>query len=68
MPTYTTNYNIPKPVPGADADTWGAGLNTGMDIIDTQLAGRVTTASLGSKRGDVLDDADFSEPCGGVDG
>ena len=48
MPTYTTNYNIPKPVPGADADTWGAGLNTGMDIIDTQLAGRVTTASLGA--------------------
>lgn len=46
MPTFTSNYSIPKPVPGADADSWGAALNSGMDIIDTQLAGRVTTASL----------------------
>ena len=46
MPTYTPNYALPKAVPGADADIWGAAINSGFDIIDTQLAGRVTTASL----------------------
>lgn len=39
MPTYTTNYDIPKPLVNSavDQDLWGDELNDGMDIIDTQL-------------------------------
>lgn len=48
MPTYTTNYSIPKPTVGADTDTWGGSLNSGMDIIDTALAAKVSTSSLGT--------------------
>ena len=37
MATTTTNYNLNKPTPGGDTDTWGDLLNTSMDIIDTQM-------------------------------
>lgn len=39
MPTYTPNYDLPKPNVNSadDEDQWGDQLNEGMDIIDTQL-------------------------------
>lgn len=39
MPSYTTNYNIPKPNVNSadDEDLWGDQLNDGMDLIDTQM-------------------------------
>lgn len=48
MPTYTTNYSIPKPTVGADTDTWGGSLNSGMDIIDSTLAAKLSTSALGT--------------------
>lgn len=46
MPTYTTNYNIPKPLVNdpQDEDLWGDYLNDGMDIIDSTL-NAIATAS-----------------------
>lgn len=40
MPTYTTNYNIPKPLVNdpQDEDLWGDYLNDGLDIIDSTMA------------------------------
>lgn len=39
MPTFTTNYDIPKPNVNSadDEDLWGDQLNAGMDIIDQQM-------------------------------
>jgi len=37
MPTFTTNYNLDKPTPGGDDDSWGASLNAAMDKIDAAL-------------------------------
>jgi len=39
MPTFTTNYNLPKPNVNSadDEDLWGDQLNDGMDLIDAQL-------------------------------
>jgi len=37
MPTFTTNYNLDKPVPGGDDDSWGASLNAALDKIDAAL-------------------------------
>jgi len=39
MPTFTTNYNLPKPNVNSadDEDLWGGQLNDGMDLIDAQL-------------------------------
>jgi hypothetical protein len=39
MPTYTTNYSLPKPNVNSadDEDLWGDQLNDGMDLIDTQM-------------------------------
>ena len=45
MPTYTSNYSIPKPTNNGDATVWGTYLNSGMDIIDGQLYTATTTAN-----------------------
>lgn len=39
MPTYTTNYNLAKPLVNSavDQDLWGNELNSDMDIIDTTM-------------------------------
>jgi len=39
MPTFTTNYSLPKPNVNSadDEDLWGAQLNDGIDLIDTQM-------------------------------
>lgn len=42
--TPTTNYAWVKPTPGADADTWGATLNTDLDGIDSTVFGMLPKA------------------------
>ena len=39
MPTYTSNYNLAKPLVNSavDQDLWGDELNSNMDIIDTTI-------------------------------
>lgn len=39
MPTYTTNYNLAKPLVNSavDQDVWGNELNSDMDIIDSTM-------------------------------
>jgi len=39
MPTYTSNYNLAKPLVNSavDQDLWGVELNSNMDIIDTTI-------------------------------
>lgn len=39
MPTYTTNYNLAKPLinSAVDQDLWGDELNSDMDIIDSTM-------------------------------
>jgi hypothetical protein len=45
MPTYTSNYSIPKPTNNGDATTWGTYLNSGMDIIDSTVKSVSTVAN-----------------------
>ncbi len=50
MPTFTTNYNLAKPLVNnpVDQDLWGDQLNSNMDIIDTTLkaaSGQVRSTS-----------------------
>ena len=39
MPTFTTNYNLAKPLVNSavDQDLWGTELNSDLDIIDTTM-------------------------------
>jgi hypothetical protein len=40
--TYTTNSGIEKPGSGEQSGTWGATINTNMDIVDTLVSGFVS--------------------------
>lgn len=48
--TYTVNLCMPKPTPGdpASANTWGALLNTGADIVDRATQGVLTLSVAGA--------------------
>ena len=35
--TVTANYNLLKPIPFEEEDTWGPILNTNWDKVDTQM-------------------------------
>ena len=53
--TTTTNYGLTKPEVGASADTWGAKVNTDMDLIDTQMKANATAIlSAGVPSGTVM--------------
>ena len=45
MSTLTPNYDLIKPTPGGDIDTWGPMLNTDMDIIDAQMKSNSNAAN-----------------------
>lgn len=66
MPTYTTNYNIPKPLVNdpQDEDLWGDYLNDGMDIIDATMASISGGGGGGTPSGTVADYAGASAPSG----
>lgn len=51
MPTYTTNFAIPKPLVNnpIDQDSWGDEINSGMDIIDNMLY-NLSTNAIGTSR------------------
>lgn len=49
MPTYTTNYNLAKPLVNdpVDEDLWGGYLNTDMDTIDTTMKANADAITAG---------------------
>lgn len=51
MPTYTTNYDLAKPLVNSavDQDLWGDELNNNMDIIDTTMKSISDAISAGSQ-------------------
>ena len=68
MPTFTTNYNLPKPNVNSpdDEDLWGDQLNDGMDIIDEQLKQNADDIAgfQGTPTGAVIDFAGTAAPSG----
>ena len=65
MPTYTPNYNIPKPLVNdpQDEDLWGDYLNDGMDVIDTALA-TIAAGLSDIPSGSIIDYAGAAAPSG----
>lgn len=70
MPTYTTNYNLAKPLVNnaTDQDLWGGELNDDMDIIDTTMKSISDVANAASAAivpvGSIVDYAGSSAPSG----
>ena len=66
MPTYTPNYNIPKPLVNdpQDEDLWGDYLNDGLDVIDTALADIAGSIGSGVPSGLFSDFAGSTAPSG----
>lgn len=66
MPTFTPNYNIPKPLVNdpQDEDLWGDYLNDGMDIIDSTLASIAGGGGGGTPSGAIMDYAGATAPSG----
>lgn len=67
MPTYTTHYNLAKPLVNSpvDEDLWGGELNDNMDIIDDELYALSTgTGGAYVPTGTILDYAGSSTPSG----
>jgi len=66
MPTYTTHYNIPKPLVNdpTDEDLWGDELNDGMDIIDQAIYDAANSSGLGVPSGAIFDFAGATAPSG----
>lgn len=50
--SYTSNYNLTKPEPGASTDTWGVKLNVNMNVIDTQMKANETAAASAQSKAD----------------
>lgn len=43
--SFTSNYNLTKPEPGASTDTWGVKLNSNMNTIDATMKANETAAA-----------------------
>jgi hypothetical protein len=53
MPTYTTTYNLGKPVVGADEDAWGDTLNASLDSLDGILDGTTPVTGIDINSGTI---------------
>lgn len=66
MPTFTTYYNLAKPLVNdpTDEDVWGNELNSNMDIIDSTLHTIATSVVGGTPAGTVVSYAGSTAPSG----